>query len=83
MAVTPEGYAWMTHGLRQIQSKVAVVLEGGYNLESLQVSAEAVVETLTKPMDEKRFQDLAKDAIKSPREAFKNTKKQLKELLKD
>lgn len=46
IAVTPVGYAWMTQGLRNIQSCIAVVLEGGYSLEALEVSSEAVIKVL-------------------------------------
>ena len=45
--VTPEGYAYMTEKLLAIQSKVVVVLEGGYNLESISKSASAVFRVLT------------------------------------
>jgi histone deacetylase 6 len=45
--VTPAGYAHMTHMLMQLaDGKVAVCLEGGYNLESIAVSACAVARTL-------------------------------------
>ena len=46
VAVSPVGYAWMTEGLRKIQPCLAVVLEGGYSLEALEVSSEAVVRAL-------------------------------------
>lgn len=36
----------MTQALRQLCSKVVVVLEGGYDLNALSVSSEAVIETL-------------------------------------
>jgi len=51
IGVTPFGYAWMVQGLRQIKDKLNVVLEGGYNLDSLAVSAEAVVKSLLVPSD--------------------------------
>ena len=40
------GYAWMTQGLQKICDKLLVVLEGGYNLDALAISSEAVVGTL-------------------------------------
>ena len=46
IGVTPVGYAWITYGLRQLQSTMAVVLEGGYNLEALASSSEAVIRVL-------------------------------------
>ena len=46
IGVTPAGYAYMTHGLRLIQPKMAVVLEGGYDLNALRRSTEAVIRTL-------------------------------------
>ena len=46
VGVNPAGYAYMTQGLRSICPRVAVVLEGGYNLNSLAVSSMAVVRTL-------------------------------------
>lgn len=46
IGVTPAGYAYMTHGLRLIQPKMAVVLEGGYDLNALRRSSEAVIKTL-------------------------------------
>lgn len=56
IAVTPVGYAWITQGLRSIQNRVAVVLEGGYNLESLEVSSEAVIKVLkASPGDSEAF----------------------------
>jgi histone deacetylase 6 len=45
--VTPSGYAHMTHMLMQLaEGKVAVCLEGGYNLTSIAKSALAVTKTL-------------------------------------
>lgn len=45
--VTPAGYAHMTHMLMSLaQGRVAVCLEGGYNLESIARSATAVARTL-------------------------------------
>lgn len=45
--VTPTGYAHMTHMLMSLAGgKVAVCLEGGYNLESIALSATAVARTL-------------------------------------
>lgn len=44
--MSPVGYAYMTHGLRALQKRLAVVLEGGYDLNALRRSSEAVVRTL-------------------------------------
>lgn len=44
--VTPTGYAYITWCLRNICPKTTVVLEGGYSLEALERSSEAVVRTL-------------------------------------
>ncbi|KAK3709595.1 Histone deacetylase hda1 [Vermiconidia calcicola] len=45
--VTPAGYAHMTHMLMSLaQGRVAVCLEGGYNLDSIARSATAVARTL-------------------------------------
>jgi len=45
--VTPAGYAHMTHALMSLaHGKVAVCLEGGYNLRSIAISALAVTRTL-------------------------------------
>ncbi len=46
VAVTPVGYAYMTWGLRTLCKKTVAVLEGGYDLDALRVSSEAVVRTL-------------------------------------
>ena len=57
--VTPAGYAYMTWGLRNLCSKMTVVLEGGYDLEALEVSSEAVVKTLLiNPNDTSAFNSL-------------------------
>lgn len=59
IAVSPAGYAWMTQGLRKIQSCLSVVLEGGYSLEALEVSSEAVIRTLQlNPRDSDGFNEL-------------------------
>ncbi|KZT43546.1 histone deacetylase clr3 [Sistotremastrum suecicum HHB10207 ss-3] len=45
--VSPAGYAHMTHMLLSLASgRVVVALEGGYNLDSISVSARAVTEVL-------------------------------------
>ncbi|TNV78176.1 hypothetical protein FGO68_gene13176 [Halteria grandinella] len=44
--VSPAGFAWMTYGLMKNCEKVIALLEGGYNLKSLAVSSESVLETL-------------------------------------
>ncbi len=46
IGVSPVGYAYMTWGLRNLCPKTAVILEGGYCLEALECSSEAVVRTL-------------------------------------
>lgn len=62
IAVSPVGYAWMTQGLRKIQNCLAVVLEGGYSLEALEVSTEAVVKVLkANPNDEAAFQKIVEE----------------------
>ena len=42
-AVSPVGYSFITQGLRLIQSKLLVVLEGGYDLGALERSSESVI----------------------------------------
>ncbi|RLV91887.1 Histone deacetylase HDA1 [Spathaspora sp. JA1] len=45
--VTPAGYGYMTHMLKGIaKGKLAVILEGGYNLDSISKSALAVAKVL-------------------------------------
>lgn len=45
--VTPTGYGYMTHSLKGIaKGKMCVVLEGGYNLDSISKSALAVAKVL-------------------------------------
>ena len=44
--VTPPCYHWMTQQLLQYKVPVVVALEGGYNLKSISLSAEAVVRAL-------------------------------------
>lgn len=62
IALTPIGYAWMTHGLLQICPKVLVFLEGGYNLENLANCSEAVLKSLfIKGEDEENFSKLLKE----------------------
>jgi hypothetical protein len=59
VGVTPVGYAYMTQGLRKICPKIAVALEGGYNLEALACSSMAVIKTLlTRPSDQEGFEKL-------------------------
>jgi len=54
--VSPVGFAWMTHGLRKIQSKTVAILEGGYSLIPLAESSEAMVRVLMhSPTDENAF----------------------------
>jgi hypothetical protein len=45
-SISPAGFAYMTIGLKQLAKKSLVVLEGGYNLESIAVSSEAVTRAL-------------------------------------
>ena len=62
IGVTPVGYAWLTQALQQICSKVLVNLEGGYCLEAIKNSSEAVIKTLlTHPKDEKSFNKLVEE----------------------
>ena len=59
IGISPLGYAWMTHGLLTIRSRILVALEGGYNLEALAVSSEAVVRTLMRGASkQKEFNEL-------------------------
>jgi histone deacetylase 6 len=53
VGVTPTGYAYMTWKLRELCRKTAVILEGGYDLQALERSSEAVVRTLLIPPDDK------------------------------
>jgi len=58
VAVSPIGYSWITHGLRKIQKCTSVVLEGGYSLEALARSSEAVFQTLKiHPEDDESFNE--------------------------
>jgi histone deacetylase 6 len=62
ITLSPLAYAYMTKGLRQIQPKLAVVLEGGYSLEALEVSSEAVIRTLKlNPDDQEGYSKLLRD----------------------
>lgn len=52
--VTPAGYGYMTHQLKALaKGKLAVVLEGGYNLDSISKSALAVAKVLVGEPPEK------------------------------
>ncbi|KAL1900896.1 Histone deacetylase hda1 [Sporothrix stenoceras] len=64
--VTPECYAHMTHMLMSLASgKVAVCLEGGYNLEAISASALAVARTLMgEPPPKFEIPKLRKDAAR-------------------
>lgn len=45
--VSPEGYAYMTHMMKMLcDGKLVVCLEGGYNLDSISISALAVAKVL-------------------------------------
>lgn len=46
--VTPNGYYYLTKQLTRLQKPMLVVLEGGYNLNSISLSAEAVMRALVK-----------------------------------
>lgn len=46
MDVTPFGYYYLTRRLREVNEKVVVALEGGYNLDSLKRCGEAVINAL-------------------------------------
>ncbi len=48
MSLTPLGYSYMTNLLMEICPKILIALEGGYNLNSLQRSSEAIIRTLLK-----------------------------------
>ncbi len=43
IGVTPVGYAYMTWQFRALCPKLVVALEGGYDLNALEVSSEAVI----------------------------------------
>ena len=61
VGLTPAGYAWMTHGLMKICPKVIALLEGGYDLEALAKSSEAVIEAMfVQGQDEKGFREVLK-----------------------
>ncbi|CAK7568520.1 MAG: Histone deacetylase hda1 [Sporothrix epigloea] len=64
--VSPECYAHMTHMLMSLASgKVAVCLEGGYNLEAISASALAVARTLMgEPPPQIEIPKLRKDAAR-------------------
>jgi len=62
VGVSPVGYAYITWGLRSISPKTTVVLEGGYSLEALERSSEAVVRTLLiDPQDTAAFDSLLQE----------------------
>lgn len=62
--VTPIGYSWITHGLRKIQPKMCIALEGGYSLEALKRSSLAVLETLLiDPHDDDSFAQILEKNI--------------------
>lgn len=46
--VTPNGYYYITKKLLELQKPVLVVLEGGYNLSAISISASAVMKALLK-----------------------------------
>jgi len=87
IGVTPVGYAYMTWHFRSLCHKLVVALEGGYDLNALEVSSESVIQTLRiHPLDTEGFEKHLRDLgcpegttleqlrIKSliqPRESFK------------
>ncbi len=47
LSVDPEGYAYIVRRLNELaNSKIVIALEGGYNLDSISVSAEAAIRSL-------------------------------------
>ena len=97
VGVTPVGFAYMTWVLKKICKRTLVVLEGGYDLNALEVSSEAVVKTLQINSDDtesfdKYLQELSGDpltslsqieteALLNPRPSFKQTASNLAKLL--
>lgn len=71
--VTPAGYAHMTHMLMRVaEGKMAVCLEGGYNLRSIARSALAVTKTLMLQPPDRLAEDLC------PKESAVRTVEQVK-----
>lgn len=69
---SPATYAYYTHYLEKICPKLLVVLEGGYNLFALSVSAEAVMRVLTRDSKyysegEKYFEELKQKYSQKPK----------------
>jgi histone deacetylase 6 len=64
--VSPGGFAYMTQRLRTINPRVAVVLEGGYGLESNARSAMAVIRTLLIPPTDNHSIDNLLSQLGSP-----------------
>ena len=97
IGVTPVGYSYMTQGFRALCPKIVVALEGGYDLNALEVSSEAVIQTLRiHPMDSAGIEALLHTLgceegttleqlrIKSmlhPRESFKQTASKVAKVL--
>ena len=52
VGVSPVGNAYMTQGFKKLCNKIVVVLEGGYDLQALEVSTYAVIRTLAINKDE-------------------------------
>lgn len=50
-SVTPNGYFELTEILKQICPKICLILEGGYNLNSISNSAHACLKSLTQPIE--------------------------------
>jgi len=48
IGVTPLGYSYIINSLQRIQNKICVVLEGGYNINTLKISSYAVCQSLVK-----------------------------------
>lgn len=67
IGLSPVGYAYMTHGLRAIQKRLAVVLEGGYDLPALRRSSEAVIRLLLlNPLDTAGTNNLIEQLAEKP-----------------
>jgi len=86
----------MTHGLLSICPDTVVFLEGGYNLEAIARSTQAVVETLMIGDDRNKFneylnekmeseltyEELASKSLEKPLDEFKKVYENLLPLLK-
>jgi len=50
-AMTPFGYSFLVQEIQKIQSKICVVLEGGYSINNLKSGSENVVHSLLNQYD--------------------------------